>query len=297
MAAVLVLLLPLSTSAQDLEPKAYSASPVGAAFLVTGIGRSTGAIVVDPTLPISDVDAKINAAFLAGGYTFGMFGQLALVTAAVPYSWGNVSGVVGEDAREVSRSGLADLRLKFSINVVGNRAMRAREYVRAPRRVIVGTSLTVAAPSGQYSGAKLVNLGTNRWSVKPEFGVSVPRGRWDLDGYLGVWLFTNNSNYYPGDSTRSQDPVVALQGHASYTLRPRAWVAFDATWYAGGGSQVEGGQPARGMNNARLGATLSFPMGRQQSFKVSYSSGVAVRSGTNFRTLSVGWQWLRLTKL
>ena len=51
------------------------------------------------------------------------------------------------------------------------------------------------------------------------------------------------------------------------------------------------------MNNSRLGATVSFPMGKQQSFKVAYSSGVAVRTGTNFRTLSVGWQFLRFTKM
>jgi hypothetical protein len=283
--------------AQDLEPKAYSASPVGAAFLLVGLARSSGSVLTDPTLPLKDVDAKLNAVPLAAGYTFGLFDRLALVTVAWPYSWGDISGVVFEEARAITRSGLTDVRAKLSVNLVGNPAMAAREFARAPRKVIVGTSLTVTAPTGQYDSAKLINLGTNRWGFKPEVGVAVPKGRWDIDAYLGVWLFTDNGDFYPGGRTRSQDRVVALQGHASYTFRPRLWAAVDATWYEGGGASVDGGALADGMNNTRLGATVSFPMGRQQSLKVSYSAGAAVRTGTNFRTLSVGWQWLRLTRL
>ena len=285
-----------AVDAQDLEPKAYSASPVGAAFLVVGLARSTGSVLTDPTLPLTDIDAKINGVPVAAGYTFGLFGRLALVTAAVPYGWGEVSGLVGEEARSVTRSGLTDARAKLSINLVGNPAMGLREFAKAPRKVIVGTSLTVTAPTGQYDPGKLINLGTNRWGFKPEVGVAVPKGRWDIDAYVGVWLFTDNEDFYPGGRTRSQGRVVALQGHASYTFRPRLWAAVDATWYQGGGATVDGGEPAGSMNNSRLGATVSFPMSRQQSLKLSYSSGVSVRTGTNFRTLSVGWQWLRFTR-
>lgn len=295
-AAVCLLAIAGSVHAQDLEPKAYSASPVGAAFLVVGLVGSSGSVLTDPTMPVRDVDAKIRAIPLAAGYTFGLLGKLALVTMTVPYSWGNVSGLVGEDAHTVTRSGLADARAKLSINLAGNPAMGLREYVKLPRRAIVGTSLTVIAPTGEYDGAKLINLGTNRWAFKPEVGIAVPKGAWDFDGYLGVWLFTDNSDFYPGGRARSQARVLTLQGHASYTFRPRLWAALDATWYQGGGASVDGGEPSASMNNSRLGATVSFPLGRQQSLKVAYSSGVAVRTGTNFRTLSVGWQLLRFTR-
>ena len=283
--------------AQDLEPKAYSASPVGASFLVLGLSRSTGSVLTDPTLPLKDVDARINGVPVAAGYTFGLSGKLALVTVAVPYAWGDVSGLVFEEARAITRSGLTDARAKISVNLVGNPAMGLREFVKAPRRTIVGTSLTVTPPTGQYDGAKLINLGTNRWGFKPELGVSVPKGPWDFDAYLGAWFFTDNDDFFPGGRMRSQDPVVALQGHASYTFKPRLWAALDATWYQGGGASVNGGEPSGAMNNSRLGATLSFPMGRRQSFKVAYSSGVAVRTGTNFRTISVGYQFLRFGRM
>jgi hypothetical protein len=283
--------------AQDLEPKAYSASPVGAMFLVAGFSRSSGSVLTDPTLPLTDVDAKINGVPLAAGYTFGLFGKLALVTAAIPVAWGEVSGQLYEEARTVTRSGLTDSRVKLSVNLAGNPAVGAREFAKAPRRVIVGTSLTAVAPTGQYDGTKLINLGTNRWAVRPEVGVSVPKGRWDFDAYLGVWLFRDNDDFFPGGVTRSQSRVVALQGHASYTIRRRMWVAVDATWYQGGSARAEGGTPSPTMNNSRVGATVSLPVGRFQSFKVAYSGGLSVRTGTNFRSLSVGWQWLRFTRM
>lgn len=296
-AALCLLAASAPARAQDLEPKAYSASPVGAAFLVVGLARSSGSVLTDPTLPLKDVDAAIKGLPLAAGYTFALSGKLALVTAALPYSWGDVSGTVGEEARAITRSGLTDARVKLSVNLVGNPAMRTRAFARAPRKTIVGTSLTVTGPTGQYDGAKLINLGTNRWGFKPEVGVAVPKGRWDFDAYLGVWMFTDNSDFFPGGRTRSQSRVVALQGHASYTFKPRLWAAIDATYYQGGGASVDGGERSGDMNNSRLGATMSFPMGRYQSLKVAYSSGMAVRTGTNFRTLSVGWQFLRLTKM
>ncbi len=294
--SVCVLAITGTARAQDLEPKAYSASPVGAAFLVLGFARSSGSVLTDPTLPLTDVEARLNGAPLAAGYTFGLLGKLALVTAAVPYVWGDVSGLVGEESRAVTRSGLADARARVSVNLVGNPAMGLRDFVRAPRKTIVGTSLTVTAPSGQYTGAKLINIGTNRWAFKPEVGVAVPKGAWDFDAYIGAWLFTSNSDFYPGGRARSQNRVVALQGHASYTFRPRLWAAVDTTWYQGGSATVEGGEPSEPFNNSRLGATVSFPIARQQSLKFSYNSGMAVRTGTNFRTISVGYQWLRFTK-
>ena len=281
---------------QELEPKAYSASPVGAAFLVVAMTRSTGSVVTDPTLPVRDVDATVYAPVAGMGYTFGLFGKLALASAMVPYSWGTVTGVVGENERSVDRSGLADMRAKLSVNFIGNPAMGARAFAKAPRKTIVGASLTFTAPTGQYDGDKLINLGTNRWSFKPEVGVAVPLGRWELDAYLGVWLFGDNTDFYPGDLTRSQDPTVSFQVHGSYTFRPRLWLAINATGYRGGGYTAPGQQPGPDARNSRIGATLALPMARQQSLKLAYSSGMVVRTGTDFRTVSVAWQWLWLTR-
>jgi hypothetical protein len=279
-----------AASAQDMEPKAYSASPVGANFLVVNYSLATGEVLFDPTLPITDVDAQVNALVVGVGHSFNLFGDLALVTAALPVGSVHATGQVFEQATEVTRSGTADARFKLSVNLWGNPAMTPAQFVKRPRHAIVGTSLTVTAPTGQYDDTKLINLGTNRWSVKPEAGISLPVGHLDLDAYVGAWFFAENDDFFPGGKARTQDPMLALQGHVSYSFQPRLWVAFDSTWYRGGSSAVAGGTPSTPLKNTRAGLTASLPAGKRYSIKLAYGRGVAVRTGTNFQTFAVAWQ-------
>jgi hypothetical protein len=281
-----------SGSAQELEPRAYSASPVGVNFVVVGYSRSTGSVVTDPTLPVSDVSAQINGLALGLGRTFGVWGRQGLVTAALPYAWGDAEGNVGEERRQVTRSGLSDLRAKVSVNLCGSPALSPEQFAKRRRDpFLLGTSLTVAAPSGQYSSGKLINLGTNRWALKPEVGASYAWRKFYFDLYLGGWFFVENSDFYPGGSTKQQDPLAALQAHVSYTIRRGMWLALDSTWYGGGAVSVDDGPPGSRANNTRLGATLSLPIVAHQSVKITYSGGAAVRSGSNFKTLGVAWQF------
>ena len=284
-------------SAQELEPRAYAANPIGAAFLVLGWSRSTGAVVTDPTLPISDIKATVDAVPAGVGYTFSVAGKTAQAVVALPYGWAEVSGKVFEQSGTVNRAGLADTRIRFAVNLRGNDAMGLRDFVKAPRRTIVGASVVVSAPTGQYYRNKLINIGTNRWAFKPELGLSVPKGKWDLDAYFGAWLFTPNDDYFPGGAERTQAPMAALQGHGAYTFRPQLWLAADSTWYVGGAATVDHGDPTERVNNVRLGVTLSLPAGRQQSLKVAYSAGATVRTGTDFRTFSVAFSRIWLTKM
>ena len=289
---LLAMLCAMRTSAQELEPRAYSASPIGTNFLLVGIGRSSGGVVFDPTVPITDVHADINAATLGAGRTFNLGGHLLLGTIALPYVWGDITGKVFEEAASTTRSGLGDARMKVSVNLLGTPALTPAEFAKAPRRTNIGTSLTVAAPAGQYYPGKLINIGTNRWAFKPEVGYTGRVGSFVLDAYAGLWLFTANDRFYQGDSTRRQDPLFVVQGHASYNITRRAWAAVNATWYGGADVRVDGGPPSARQNNARLGATLSLPAGIRQSVKIAYSGGASTRTGADFTTLAVAWQYL-----
>jgi hypothetical protein len=280
-------------AAQDLEPRAYSASPVGANFVVAGFGRSSGSVIFDPSLPITDVTAHINGFTVGLGRTLGIWGRQALVTAALPYAWGDVEGNVAETRRRITRSGLTDLKAKLSVNLYGSPSLTPEEFAKPrPRTPLVAASLTVTAPTGQYDPTKLINLGTNRWAFKPEVGASLPWKRFYFDLYVGAWFFTENPRFYTGASTRRQDPLTTLQLHASYTFRPGLWLAVDSTWYGGGAARVNDGPPSARINNSRLGATLSLPVAKRQSVKFAYSTGASVRTGANFDTVSAAWQLL-----
>jgi hypothetical protein len=286
-----------SASAQELEPHAYSPSPVGTGFLVFGFAQSSGGVTLDPTIPVTNVKATFNSPVVGLGQTFGLLGRQSLITASLPYAWGRVSGQVGEQTGSITRSGLANTRLRLSVNLHGVPAMNPRQFAEMPHRdIIVAASLTVDAPSGQYDKTKLINLGTNRWAFKPELGLSYPFRKFYFDLYASASLFTENAHFYPGNSTRTQDTLSAIQAHVSYAIRPRLWAAFNATWYGGGAVRLNGGLPSERQSNSRLGATVSFPLAKQQSLKVSYSSGVSARVGSNFRTLAVRWQYVWFEK-
>lgn len=154
--------------AQELEPRAYSPNPTGANFVLLVYGHSSGNFVFDPSVPITDVSAKVNQSALFYGRTFGLFGRSASAAVQLPYVWGNVEGDVFEERRSVYRSGLGDLRLRLTSNLVGGPALAPREFAQRRPRTTLGASLVVIAPTGQYDPSKLINLGTNRWSVKPE---------------------------------------------------------------------------------------------------------------------------------
>jgi hypothetical protein len=278
-------------AAQDLEPRAYAASPVGAHFLVVAVGRSTGGVVVDPSLPVEDVEASVNSLTVGAGTTMNLFGRTALLAVALPFVWADVSGRVGEDRGSVSRAGFADSRLKLSVNLIGGRALTPREFASAQRPTILGVSLTVATPVGQYDPARLINLGSNRWAFKPEIGMSrLVRRKWTIEGYAGVLFFTENDEYYTGASVHAQKPVFAYQGHVSYTLKPRLWFAIDGTWYSGGTTRIDGVERADLKRNSRLGGTISLPLGRRQSLKIAGSTGATTRFGSDFKTIAAAWQ-------
>jgi hypothetical protein len=291
--AFLCALAPARAFPQELEPRAYSASPVGLNFFAVGATRLTGSVLLDADLPISNVHADMERLTVGVGHTFNLFGDLGLFTATLPCALADVTGLVFEQQGEARRSGLGDSLFRMSVNVKGNPAMSPDAFAAAPRRTIVGASVAVVVPTGQVDKSKLINLGTNRWALKPEMGISIPRGGWEGDAYVGVWFFTANRSFFPGDSTRTQDPVLTIQAHGSYQFRPRFWIAVNGTWYRGGSTRIDGGEASTPLDNSRAGVTVSLPVA-SYSVKVAYSSGITTRAGGDFEAVMVAWQlsWL-----
>lgn len=291
MVSLCLLLLVVPVSAQDLDPRAYANVPVNATFLVSGFSLSNGGAVADPTLPLTGIHATVQTPSLGVAHSFSLFGRTAQAFGALPYSWAQVSGNVFGEAADTTLAGLSDMHVRISVLVRGAPAASVLEILKAPRRTILGTSLTVVAPTGQYFSNRLINVGTNRWTFKPEFAVSRPIGqRWLLDTYAGLWLFTANNAFYPGTLVRTQAPIAAFQAHVSYNFRRQTWAAFDATYYVGGRTTIQGVENDDRQSNSRVGATLVLPVGRRHSVKFAVSRGAIIRYGADFSTVSFGWQ-------
>jgi hypothetical protein len=283
--------------AQDLDPRAYARIPVNVTVVIAGFGYSHGGIVTDATLPLEDLSAKIGAPSLGVVHSFSLFGQTAQASAVLPYAWGDASATIAGVPQSTTRSGLSDMRLRFSYLILGAPATAPKDLAKAPRKTILGTSLSIMAPTGQYMPEKLINLGTSRWAFKPELALSQPLGkRWLVDVYAGLWLFTKNDSYYPGTSVRTQDPLGSFQGHLSYNISPLMWAALDMTFYTGGNSSIDGVPNHDRQSNSRIGATMVLPVRKRNALRFAFSTGAIIRSGADFSTYSIGWQTTFLGK-
>jgi hypothetical protein len=276
--------------AQELEPRAYTNTPVGLNFLIAGYAYSSGGVATDPALPIKDAHLHIHSAILAYARSLSVWGTSGKVDVVLPYAWLSGSAEVVGQPREREVSGFADPRLRFSVNLYGAPALSVEEFASYKQDLIVGASLQVGLPLGQYDSEKLVNLGTNRWSVKPELGISKAWGPLTLEATAGVTFYTTNDDFF-GGKRRTQEPIYSLQGHLSYTLRPGMWVGLDGTYYTGGRTTTDGVQDNNFQGNTRLGVTFALPVNRHNSIKLYASTGVSTRTGGNFDTVGIAWQY------
>jgi len=273
-----------------MEPRSYSAVPIGTNFIVMDYARSSGDILFDPSLPVTDLQAKINTYSLGLSHSFGVLGHVASVAIAVPYANANLTGNVEGAPGHAYRSGLGDTRFRLAVNLLGGPALTPEEFAQRSPATIVGVSVSVVAPTGQYVPSRLINVGSNRWSFKPEVGVSQPIGNWFVEGAAGVWLFTDNTDFFRG-RRRSQDPLPVFQWHGGYNWRPGLWIAADVTYFTGGQTSVNGVQDNDVQRNVRYGLTLSFPLSAQWSGKLAWSRGLTTSIGGNFQTISVALQY------
>jgi hypothetical protein len=276
---------------QDLTPRAYVVTPVGSNAVILTYSFFDGAVSTDPTSLITDFNARYQAQIFSYYHALSFFGRSSNVTVSVPYVFGNFRGTVSGSENRVYRSGLADGRVRFSVNLRGGPAMGVREFLAHRQKSLLGASLTMVAPSGQYDPARLINPSIHRWAYKPELGFSKPFGQWRLDLYGGVWFFTGNGQFFPGRSTRTQAPVGVAETHLSYNLKSRLWASFDWNFWTGGRTTINGTEKADYQKNSRVGATVSIPLNQRQSLKFGYSTGAYITIGGNYQNVSAAWQY------
>jgi hypothetical protein len=297
LALVAIAIVP-RTSAQDLTPRAYVITPLHSNAVTLTYSYSTGNVLFEGAVPITDATANIHLPILGLYHSLGLFGRSANLTVVLPYGIGNFQGKVIGSETNVYRSGLLDSVYRLSVNLKGGPAMDLQSFKKWRQRTLIGASLKIVAPTGQYDPRKLLNYGANRWAFKPELGFSQRHGHWLIDAYGAVWFFTPNSEFFsnnqfnPGRIKRTEKPVYAFEGHLSYDVKARLWASLDGNFWVGGRTSLNGVENRNTLQkNSRLGATVSVPITTHQALKFSFDSGAYVRFGGNYRNLAVAWQY------
>lgn len=293
--AVLSIVFAAAVSAQELIPAAYTPAPYGLNGVSVSAGYNEGDFSFDPSAPIDDVSAKIGVSTLGYLRTLNVAGRSANIGIIMPYVVGDLKGLYLGEPASAERSGVGDLGLRAAINLYGGKAMSPQEFAAYRPRTLIGTTLVITGPTGQYDPSRLINIGTNRWSFKQEVGFVQVMGRWAVDAYAGVTFFTDNTEFL-GDKTRDQDPILSTQAHLRYLINRSVWAAFDANFWRGGQTTVDGVTNDDEQSNSRVGATVSIRLSPRQSVRIAASMGAITRIGGDFNSIGVSYNFSWMAK-
>jgi len=290
--ACLLCLLIQPSIAQELEPRRWTHLPVGANFVGMGYALSDGNIFLDPSLLIEDAQAKLHSFGLGYVRALDVAGKSGRIQFTAPYSLGRWEGLVDGELASTRRAGFGDPRVRFAVNLVGSPAQRAAEFAQFQPKTIVGVALDVSLPLGEYRSDRLINLGSNRWTLRPQIGVVHNFAKWTVELTGSAWLFTDNQDYFQG-TEREQDPLYALETHAIYTFRPGLWASLSAAYGSGARSILDGIEGNDRQGNLLWAASMGFPIDRRHGFKVAFVKGDTTRSiGVDYDSLIFAYSYM-----
>jgi hypothetical protein len=288
-AALALAVASFEARAQELEPRAFANTPVGLNFLIGGYAYAKGTVGTDASVPLEDTDVKLNSAVLAYVRTLDLWGRSGKFDVILPYGWASGSARLAGQPRKREISGLGDPRLRFSMLLYGGPALSLTEFADFKPDIIIGTSFDVTAPLGQYDSDKLLNIGTNRWSFKPEIGISKTLGPLTLELASGIRCYTDNNDFLDGKTLQIK-PLYSVQGHLIYSFATGIWAGLDALYYTGGRPIIDG-EKGQSLEIARVGLTLTLPVNRYNSVKLYGSTGVYTKTGSDFDLVGIAWQF------
>ena len=263
---------------QEIEARAYSNAPIGMNFVTAGVAQAKSG------------SYTLNTEAVSLTHVLDLAGQSGRLTLTVPYAELSGVGRVGGQSINASAEGLSDPMIKASVNLYGAPALTNGQFASYQQDLIIGASLAATIPWGKYNSSQMVNVGANRSLIQPAAGLSQAIGSWRLELAGMATIYTSNTNYM-GSNTLSQNPVYSGETHAIYYFPNTAWISADATYFTGGQTYVNG-MPASGtQENWRFGSTLSYPIDKQNSIRLSGSKGVYSRTDTSYNAVGISWQY------
>lgn len=278
---------------QDVEPRRWTPLPVGTSILGVGYAKTTGDIAFDPLLLIEDGKADVDTFAISYTRFFALGRKLARFDATIPVQHANWDGLLDGSPESVTREGFADPIFRFSLNLLGAPSAgpdQSRTSATTQHsNTVVGAAIAVSVPLGEYLDGKLLNLGQNRYIIRPEIGMLHTRGPWSYELTGSTFFYTDNDAFYLG-TRREQDPTYAIQAHLIRVFKPGLWASVSAAYGWGGENTVNAAPKDDARRDVLAALSVGFPVARNQGVKISY---IATRkhtdAGADLDTLVIGW--------
>ena len=278
-------------NAQDIEPRRWSHLPVGSDFAGVAYAYTTGEIYFEPAFNIQDAKFDLQTIGLKYIHCFELFDKSARVDITQPYQIGHWDGLLNGAPAEVDRAGLANPNLRFAVNLIGAPPLAGKEFAayraeKGDKETILGAGLGLQVPTGQYYDDKMINLGDNRFTFRPQIGVVHNRGKWSMELTTMASIYTDNNDFFNGKQLE-QDPLYSADANLIYTFRPGLWLAGGAGYGYGGTTSVNGKQNDNRQSNLGGGVVLGIPISRTVGVKLGYiGTRTQVRTGLDSDTFN-----------
>ncbi len=276
---------------QELEPRAINNLPVGTNFAIAAYSYAQGNLLLDPALPIEDLNSNIHSGLLAYVRSIRFFDLSAKVDVVIPYILGDWKGSIDDGQNGFrTQNGFGDVRLRFSFNFLGSKAMDIYEFQNYKPKNVSGFSIQIIAPTGSYDPEELINVGSNRWAFKPQWGYARNFDKWIIESYVSMWIFTNNTDFLNGNEL-SQKPLYAFKVHVIKELPKKMWIALNTGYAIGGKTELNGEPRDTEISTMRLGLIYALPLAKKHTLKFAYNSGIRFKKGPDFNAISLAYQY------
>ena len=284
-------LISLTIDAQELEPRAINNLPLGTNFVIAGYNYAQGNLLMDPALPIEDLNSNIHSGLLGYVRSIRFFDLSAKVDMVIPYVLGDWQGSIDDNSGFRTQNGFGDLRLRFSFNFLGSKAMNIAEFKNYKPENVSGISIQIIVPTGSYDPEELINIGSNRWVIKPQWGYARNLDKWIIESYVGIWLFSKNTNFLNGNEL-SQKPLYTFKVHVIRELPKNMWLALNLGYGIGANTELNGITRDTEISSARLGLIYALPIAQKHTLKFAYNSGIRFKRGPDFDAISLAYQYI-----
>ena len=278
--------------AQFTDPRTYTNSPIGINQLELGYTYVHTNASLDASLVVAGARLNLNQGTLDYTRYFGLFHRLTWVEAAVPIA--GLGGEVSGTNIAGSTTGTGDSSYNFAMLLKGGTALSVSQFENYESRTALGASFTITAPTGLYSSDKILNLGSDRWSFKPEVGLSYPFGnkqKWELDAYANAYFYTNNTSYH-GHEILRQDPLPGVEGHISYSFSDNLWASLDTRYSFRGTTFLNDVDQSNTQRNFILGSELNVSLNSRNSLVLEFAKAMVHRNGPALTGFSLRYDYI-----
>jgi len=246
---------------------------------------------IDPAIIIAGARLNLNQGTI--GYTryFGFLHRMAWVSPSLPIA--GLDGSISSTMVSGSTAGAGDSSYEAAMLLIGGPALSVSKFANYQPTTTVGISLSVTAPTGSYRSDNVLNLGADRWSFKPEIGLSYPFGaqqKWALDAYANSYFYTDNTSFH-GVQILRQQSLPGVEGHLSYSFLDSFVGSLDTRYSFRGETSVNGENQNNPQRNFILGGEAIFSLDERNSLSLVLGKALVHENGPSIAGFSVKYDY------